>query len=549
MAEVVLKPDVVRSVADSEDISVEVVVYDLPNVCIRCGAPATHLEEFSFSNGASGGGGGGLVGLVVREMIKDQRRGIRALIHAPVCSHHPFIEGAARICALCIVSAVLLLIPFVLILCLLPNTIWSIIILPMFVLLGIAAIASGFAWSLFDVKGGGNGIQEEKVRLSSVSPKFASAYAKHRKAQKQQEEEIRLRRTGADVVLEDGKLVVPGQEKGPPAGKKRGKKRKLKRGFAKLPPGQRVLWTITSILIILGPCGLASTILLGHWAYSSLVNTEWWQNAQAQQNAKAPPPPRRPKVNLPPPQQPKEEPPPQQQPKEEPPPPEPIGSLPDPNTIAGLIAHWPLDEGAGTEATDKSANHLKATLKGGEWVDGIKGKALRFNGVDQYLDLGTSPVLNFAEAAPFSITGWTAAGKAGGPIFSFRNSKSGSPDIDLQVARGRLKADVRADGNEFATVASLTSKLINDGHWHHFALTRQPNGQIQLYLDGELQDEKRGGNSSEAITTDLRALGSERQWVSRPGLGRPYYAGAVDEFCIFNRVLSEDEIRALAGRK
>ena len=40
------------------------------------------------------------------------------------------------------------------------------------------------------------------------------------------------------------------------------------------------------------------------------------------------------------------------------------------------MAHWPLDEGVGTDVADKAPGGAKATLVGGKWFPGVKGKAV-----------------------------------------------------------------------------------------------------------------------------------------------------------------------------
>lgn len=91
----------------------------------------------------------------------------------------------------------------------------------------------------------------------------------------------------------------------------------------------------------------------------------------------------------------------------------------------------------------------------------------------------------------------------------------------------------------------VISGAINDGRWHHLELTREGD-RIELFLDGVSQERKSGNLSGGAITTDLRALGSERYWSNHFAFGDPHFEGDMDEFCIFDRLLNSDEIAALA---
>lgn len=76
---------------------------------------------------------------------------------------------------------------------------------------------------------------------------------------------------------------------------------------------------------------------------------------------------------------------------------------------------------------------------------------------------------------------------------------------------------------------------------------RQADGTVELFLDGISIGKTRGRNSAGAITTDLRAIGSERYWATHRSPDNPHYTGAIDEVAVFKRALAADEILALAG--
>jgi len=65
-----------------------------------------------------------------------------------------------------------------------------------------------------------------------------------------------------------------------------------------------------------------------------------------------------------------------------------------------LVAFWNFDDGTGKTAKDSSENELDGELVGGpKWVEGKIGKALEFDGGDDYVevsDISTPPILTFA---------------------------------------------------------------------------------------------------------------------------------------------------------
>src|SRR5207249_1711377 len=102
---------------------------------------------------------------------------------------------------------------------------------------------------------------------------------------------------------------------------------------------------------------------------------------------------------------------------------------------------------------------------------------------------------------------------------SFRSSTDDGTVIDLMVgydgsttSAGQLMGLVRQDGGT-SGYAHVSGAMVNDGFWHFVALTRNTSGTIELFLDGVSQGTGSGTQSSGALTSDRRAVGSERRWV------------------------------------
>lgn len=234
-----------------------------------------------------------------------------------------------------------------------------------------------------------------------------------------------------------------------------------------------------------------------------------------------------------------------------------IGKLIAPQQLSGLLAHWSFDEGTGEVAKDVSGKGHDANLHDTTWVEGVSGKALRFNGKSSYADFGKSPELNFATRAEFTFSVWVKTTAREGTILSLRRKSNGAPVIDLHLEfTGRLKAEIRDDTTEAKMALTLRGPVVNDDNWHHIALVRQENGVCLLTVDSgqpvkhmfppehlQFHFATQG-----PITTDLRALGCERYWVlNGRSFGSAYYSGCLDEACLFSRALTQGELKKLAG--
>src|SRR5215211_3033810 len=73
----------------------------------------------------------------------------------------------------------------------------------------------------------------------------------------------------------------------------------------------------------------------------------------------------------------------------------------------GLVGHWRFDEGRTRSTADSSGNGNDGTLQGAggpDWITGILGNALRFDGVDEYVNVPNSASLGIG--GDITIAAW-----------------------------------------------------------------------------------------------------------------------------------------------
>ena len=235
----------------------------------------------------------------------------------------------------------------------------------------------------------------------------------------------------------------------------------------------------------------------------------------------------------------------------------PAGRRPgSPLGMGGLLAYWSFDENLlGARIEDGSGNHLFGTLHNAALIaDGPQGQALHLSGPGSYFDFGESNTLNIPAQGDFTFCGWLRTRAASGTVLSNRRDADAAPDIDVKIENGILATDLRPDGNAFVNANTLRGQAaVNDGNWHHFAVSRRCNGpqaSYSLFVDGVRRAGQQSFNVGACgpITTDLRALGAEQYWQRHNiGGGTATFVGDVDEFCVFGRALDDGEVRKLAG--
>ena len=200
----------------------------------------------------------------------------------------------------------------------------------------------------------------------------------------------------------------------------------------------------------------------------------------------------------------------------------------------GLIAHWNFDEASGEPAESESPSGMRngVIIKSADRsiagtveqnVSGISGKGIRFGG---YGHVSSPVALNFALGRSGSVSAWIKTESGQANVSSVLGSIGSDSENEMQWGYVDSGGNIAFD---FSGTA-LTGPKVNDGSWHHIAMTRdQQSGQLRLYVDGDLA-------SSGSDTTDY----IERARVFRIG------GSTIDELKVFNHVLSSAEVSDLA---
>jgi hypothetical protein len=226
-------------------------------------------------------------------------------------------------------------------------------------------------------------------------------------------------------------------------------------------------------------------------------------------------------------------------------------------TVSGPSFSYQFNEGGGT-ITANAAGGTAAALKGAPlptWVTpGKTGEAaLSFsgNGVfnsptqQSFVDTGANLASTLGGTA--SLTAWIKTTQVGNSSYSNSPAIAG---VDVSGSNNDIRYGfINSTGRIGAAAgdtAVVSTSAINDGQWHHVAITRNSStGLIQIYIDGALQVS--ATSETGLKSTALGAIGA--QLVLSSGLvqtGATYFNGQLDDVRIYNRVISAGEVTALA---
>jgi PKD repeat protein len=207
--------------------------------------------------------------------------------------------------------------------------------------------------------------------------------------------------------------------------------------------------------------------------------------------------------------------------------------------------YWRLGDSSGTAASDlagANTGNIKTgvTLKAPGAIHDDPDTAAAFNGSSGYVAASSSS----AGPDTFTVTAWiNTSTRRGGKVIGFGSSNSGSSSsYDRHVYMdnsGHLIFGVYPGSAQ--TIQS--NATYNDSKWHFVAASLGADG-MHMYVDGSEVAQRTDITTGQGYTGYWRIGGDNLNgWPSAPS--STFFSGSIDEFAVFSRVLSGDEIQHL----
>ncbi|MFH0908834.1 MAG: LamG-like jellyroll fold domain-containing protein [bacterium] len=199
-----------------------------------------------------------------------------------------------------------------------------------------------------------------------------------------------------------------------------------------------------------------------------------------------------------------------------------------------LVAHWRMDEDGGATVTDSTGNGCNGTLMNGPTrAAGKRGNAMRFDGVNDYVDCGNSDLLK--PTANITIAMWVkpaATQKTYADLFGGHANNQGYViQQNLIMTNQFLFAYNNGSGWQCGPV--LTQ--LKAGQWNFFVVQKDGN-KVRHYLDGKLTGEA-------DVTGDIYYLAGERIYIGEGYIpGQRNFNGLIDEVKVYNYALTANDI-------
>ena len=199
------------------------------------------------------------------------------------------------------------------------------------------------------------------------------------------------------------------------------------------------------------------------------------------------------------------------------------------------LAYWKFDEGAGETAADSSPNGNDGSIEDAEWVAGIAGGGLSFDGDSARVVVPDNASLH-PDSGDITIEAWinvasspASWGDAGPMAF-----KQDAYQWNVN-ANGALWFGIWGARLESIGTYNFEEHL---NEWHHATVTFEGGSQkTEIYVDGELNVE---GTVAEAVDATGSTL-----YIGFKEDGGSYFHGFIDEVRISDVVRTQEEIRAM----
>ncbi|NPA14709.1 MAG: LamG domain-containing protein [Aquificae bacterium] len=220
----------------------------------------------------------------------------------------------------------------------------------------------------------------------------------------------------------------------------------------------------------------------------------------------------------------------------------------------GLIAYWSFDN---CEAKDDSGNGHDGILYGNPTcVKGVKGEAFLFNGENQYISIPFKEDLNLEQYHEFTISVVAKADKSNG-VYSvgFYETPNGAPTLiskdcigdptgpynlymgscDHQNSTQCVSFEIQNNNNQIIE-QDFDWPKVSAEEFHHIVWRHYEN-VYELWIDGVLKLK---------VHSDLEPVsGDNCLLIARRGWSNGFFKGIIDEVRIYNRALTEEEIKQL----
>lgn len=211
------------------------------------------------------------------------------------------------------------------------------------------------------------------------------------------------------------------------------------------------------------------------------------------------------------------------------------------NLTNGLVGYWKLDEPSGS-AIDSSGIGNTGTIVGAVTAPGKHGTAIQFSGTNDRVTIPDATSIN--AATDLTVSAWinpsallSASSHEYNELVNKGTYNSKGYLLYFGKAGGLLNFQWSWSGGTSSVVSQNFTYAANT--WYHITATLN-NTSGKIYINGVL-------NNAGAVTTPMSSSSGVQMVIGNDSAGTygGQFPGTIDEVRVYNRALSESEVRAL----
>lgn len=217
----------------------------------------------------------------------------------------------------------------------------------------------------------------------------------------------------------------------------------------------------------------------------------------------------------------------------------------------GLIVHYSLDDDGGNIAHDSSGNGFDGQLSGNPgWVRGVSGSALALKKNKDRITVPAAALGGLYRQVTVAVWSYGNKFRQGKAISLFWGGKSSAGrllQVRLPSKSGKIVWYAGNGGGSEDSNDARTDKAINkaalksevSGQWNHWAFVENADsGDMAIYLNGQLWASAGGMSAADLSSMTDLVVGSHIN-------GSGQYLGLIDDFRLYDRALSAEEVNRL----
>jgi hypothetical protein len=212
-----------------------------------------------------------------------------------------------------------------------------------------------------------------------------------------------------------------------------------------------------------------------------------------------------------------------------------------------LMAFWRFNEGTGATVVDNSGNGQTLLIStSARWTNtGHEGAAFGFDGASDVA--GIMPIVGQKlydfPTVPLTISAWvrpdaTASSRAFASIIARSHEDYAFQDFWLGLVNGRPRCTIHSPSQQGPTATAV----VPANTWTHVACKYGLDGVVTLFVNGGYATSETTTQLLGPIPTAILVGASE---TMQPAVRDQFFPGAIDDVRIYNRQLTDAEVRSL----